>query len=197
MKKIEEQIAELRKLLHHYNHQYYVLDNPTIPDAEYDRLLHELIALETEHPELVRADSPTQRVGAKPLDLFEKIEHTTPMLSLSNAFNVEDLRDFDRRVRDGLQIETVDYVAELKIDGLAVSLRYQDGSFHQGATRGDGAIGEEITQNLKTIRSIPLSIAETNTIEVRGEVFMPKQSFLKLNENRQKQELDLFASTLR
>lgn len=194
MKKIEEQIAELRKLLHHYNHQYYVLDNPTIPDAEYDRLLHELIALETEHPELVRADSPTQRVGAKPLDLFEKVEHTTPMLSLSNAFNVEDLRDFDHRVRDGLGLETVDYVAELKIDGLAVSLRYQDGSFHQGATRGDGAIGEEITQNLKTIRSIPLSIAETNTIEVRGEVFMPKQSFLRLNENRQKQELELFAN---
>jgi len=192
--KIEEQIKELRKLLHKYNHQYYVLDNPTVPDAEYDRLINKLIKLEADNPELIRPDSPTQRVGAKPLDLFEKVEHTTPMLSLSNAFNVEDLRDFDRRVRDGLGLDTVNYVAELKIDGLAVSLRYQDGLFTQGATRGDGTVGEEITQNLKTIRSIPLSIAETNTIEVRGEVFMPKQSFLKLNENRQKQELDLFAN---
>src|SRR5699024_4129335 len=130
--------------------------------------MNQLIELETEHPDLITADSPTQRVGAKPLDLFEKVEHSTPMLSLSNAFNVEDLRDFDRRVRDGLQLDTVDYVAELKIDGLAVSLRYQDGIFTQGATRGDGTVGEEITQNLKTIRSIPLSITEPNTIEVRG-----------------------------
>lgn len=192
--KIEDQIKELRKLLHLYSHQYYVLDNPTVPDAEYDRLMNQLIELETEHPDLITADSPTQRVGAKPLDLFEKVEHSTPMLSLSNAFNVEDLRDFDRRVRDGLQLDTVDYVAELKIDGLAVSLRYQDGIFTQGATRGDGTVGEEITQNLKTIRSIPLSITEPNTIEVRGEVFMPKQSFLKLNENRQSLALDLFAN---
>lgn len=194
MSQIEKKINELRKQLHHYNHQYYVLDNPSVPDAEYDRLMNELIKLEEAHPELITPDSPTQRVGAKPLDVFEKVEHTTPMLSLANAFDVQDLRDFDRRIRESLSVEQVEYVAELKIDGLAVSLRYQDGVFVQGATRGDGSVGEDITQNLRTVRSIPLAINETNPIEVRGEVFMPKQSFLKLNEKRQEQELDLFAN---
>ena len=194
MAKVAEQINQLKKLLHQYNHQYYVLDNPIVPDSEYDRLMQELIGLETEHPELITSDSPSQRVGGTPLSGFTKIEHTSPMLSLANAFNDQDLRDFDRRIREGLGIETIDYVAELKIDGLAVSLRYQDGKFYQGATRGDGTIGEEITHNLKTIRSIPLTIDEPNTIEVRGEVFMPKKSFLKLNETREKQELDLFAN---
>ncbi|NMA91116.1 MAG: NAD-dependent DNA ligase LigA, partial [Amphibacillus sp.] len=185
MSQIEKKINELRKQLQHYNHQYYVLDNPSVPDAEYDRLMNELIKLEEAHPELITPDSPTQRVGAKPLDVFEKVEHTTPMLSLANAFDVQDLRDFDRRIRESLSVEQVEYVAELKIDGLAVSLRYQDGVFVQGATRGDGSVGEDITQNLRTVRSIPLAINETNPIEVRGEVFMPKQSFLKLNEKRQ------------
>src|SRR5690625_2170962 len=156
--------------------------------------MNRLIEIETEHPDLITPDSPSQRVGGEPLDRFVKVEHSTPMLSLANAFNEQDLRDFDRRIRETLELETVDYVAELKIDGLAVSLRYQDGSFVQGATRGDGTIGEEITQNLRTIRSIPLSIDEKNTIEVRAEVFMPKKSFLTLNERREKEELDLFAN---
>ena len=194
MTKIAEEVKKLRQLLQKYNHEYYVLDNPSVPDAEYDRLMNRLIEIETEHPDLITPDSPSQRVGGEPLDRFVKVEHSTPMLSLANAFNEQDLRDFDRRIRETLELETVDYVAELKIDGLAVSLRYQDGSFVQGATRGDGTIGEEITQNLRTIRSIPLSIDEKNTIEVRAEVFMPKKSFLTLNERREKEELDLFAN---
>src|SRR5690625_470966 len=156
--------------------------------------MNRLIEIETEHPDLTTPDSPSLRVGGEPLDRFVKVEHSTPMLSLANAFNEQDLRDFDRRIRETLELEIVDYVAELKIDGLAVSLRYQDGSFVQGATRGDGTIGEEITQNLRTIRRIPLSIDEKNKIEVRAEVFMPKKSFLTLNERREKEELDLFAN---
>ncbi|WP_456276914.1 NAD-dependent DNA ligase LigA [Bacillus sp. AK128] len=179
-------VEELRLLLHKWNYEYHVLDQPTVSDAEYDQALHELIRLEEENPSLQSADSPSQRVGGAPLSVFEKVEHTTPMLSLGNAFNEEDLRDFDRRVRQGVGNE-VAYVCELKIDGLAVSLRYEDGLFIQGATRGDGTIGEDITQNLKTIRSIPLRLSQSATIEVRGEAYMPKKSFMKLNE--QKEEL--------
>lgn len=191
---IEDKLNELRNELDYYNHQYYVLDKPVVPDAEYDRLMQELIKLEEEHPELITSDSPTQRIGGTPLDGFVKVEHTVPMLSLSNAFNDQDLHDFDRRVREGLEEDVIDYVCELKIDGLAVSLRYEDGLFDIGATRGDGSIGEEITQNLRTIRSIPLRIDEKNIIEVRGEAFMPKRSFIKLNEAREKADLDLFAN---
>lgn len=191
---LEEKLTDLRQLLHQYGYQYYVLDNPTVPDAEYDRLMNELTDLEAKHPELITPDSPSQRIGGRPLEGFVKVEHNVPMLSLANAFNQQDLREFDRRVREGLAIETVDYVCELKIDGLAVSLSYQDGLFQQGATRGDGSIGEDISQNLRTIRSIPLKIDEPNTIEVRGEAFMPKKSFIRLNKAREEQGLDLFAN---
>ncbi|MBM7662758.1 DNA ligase (NAD+) [Bacillus mesophilus] len=179
-------VKELRHLLHKWNHEYHVLDQPSVSDAEYDKALNELVRLEEENPSLQSEDSPSQRVGGAPLSVFEKVEHTTPMLSLGNAFNEEDLRDFDRRVRQGVGNE-VSYVAELKIDGLAVSLRYEDGLFIQGATRGDGSVGEDITQNLKTIRSIPLRLSKPVSIEVRGEAFMPKKSFISLNE--QKEEL--------
>jgi DNA ligase (NAD+) len=159
-------VEELHRLLNQYNYEYHVLDKPSVPDAEYDRLMQELIALEAEHPELKTKDSPSQRVGGEALDAFAKVEHRTPMLSLGNAFNEGDLRDFDRRVRQ--EVGDVKYVCELKIDGLAVSLRYEDGYFVQGATRGDGLIGEDITENLKTIRSLPLRLKENVTVEVRA-----------------------------
>jgi DNA ligase (NAD+) len=176
----EARIMELRDLLNQYNYEYHVLDKPTVPDAEYDRLLKELVELEEQHPELKTNDSPSERVGGAVLDSFKKVEHRTPMLSLGNAFNETDLRDFDRRVRQAVG-DDVSYVCELKIDGLAVSLRYENGLFVQGATRGDGSIGEDITANLKTIRSIPLRLHEPVTLEVRGEVFMSKKSFELLN----------------
>lgn len=138
-KKVEQRVKDLQNLLNQYNYEYHVLDQPSVPDAEYDQLLHELIALEEQHPELKTEDSPTHRVGGQVLDMFEKVEHRTPMLSLANAFNEQDLRDFDRRVRQAVG-ENISYVCELKIDGLAVSLRYEDGLFAIGATRGDGSL---------------------------------------------------------
>ncbi|MGR6117641.1 NAD-dependent DNA ligase LigA [Aeribacillus composti] len=178
----ENRVKELHKLLNQYNYEYHVLDNPSVPDAEYDRLMRELIELEEQYPELKTPDSPSQRVGGAVLDAFRKVEHRVPMLSLANAFNEQDLRDFDRRVRQA--VGDVEYVVELKIDGLAVSLRYENGLFVQGSTRGDGTTGEDITENLKTIRSIPLRLKKNLSIEVRGEAFMPKASFEKLNEER-------------
>lgn len=189
-----QRVKQLRDLLHQYNYEYHVLDNPSIPDAEYDKLLHELIALEEQFPQLRTVDSPTQRVGGEPLEGFQKVTHRVPMLSLSNAFNEQDLRDFDRRVRNGLQVDEVIYVCELKIDGLAVSLRYEDGVFVQGATRGDGTTGEDITHNLRTIKSIPLQIKDHSPMEVRGEAFMPQQAFLKLNEIKEKNGEEAFAN---
>ncbi|MGP4080067.1 NAD-dependent DNA ligase LigA [Pseudalkalibacillus sp. R45] len=186
-------IEELSNLLNQYNYEYHVLDKPSVPDAEYDQKLHELIKLEQEFPQFRAEDSPTQRVGGDPLDSFKKVEHRTPMLSLGNAFNEQDLRDFDRRVRDGVG-GRIQYVCELKIDGLAVSLLYENGRFVRGATRGDGTIGEDITNNLKTIRSIPLRLKEDATLEVRGEAFMPKPSFEKLNEAREKEGVEVFAN---
>jgi DNA ligase (NAD+) len=185
-------VEELHRLLNQYNYEYHVLDKPSVPDAEYDRLMQELIALEAEYPELKTKDSPSQRVGGEVLDAFAKVEHRTPMLSLGNAFNEGDLRDFDRRVRQ--EVGDVKYVCELKIDGLAVSLRYEDGYFVQGATRGDGLIGEDITENLKTIRSLPLRLKESVTLEVRGEAFMPKKSFEALNQQRSERGEELFAN---
>jgi DNA ligase (NAD+) len=185
-------VEELHRLLNQYNYEYHVLDKPSVPDAEYDRLMQELIALEAEYPELKTKDSPSQRVGGEALDAFAKVEHRTPMLSLGNAFNEGDLRDFDRRVRQ--EVGDVKYVCELKIDGLAVSLRYEDGYFVQGATRGDGLIGEDITENLKTIRSLPLRLKESVTLEVRGEAFMPKKSFEALNQQRSERGEELFAN---
>ncbi|WP_160724254.1 NAD-dependent DNA ligase LigA [Bacillus sp. USDA818B3_A] len=189
----ERNIEEIRSLLNQYGYEYYVLDNPSVPDAEYDRLMQELLELEDQFPELKTPDSPSVRVGGSVLAVFEKVEHRTPMLSLGNAFNEEDLRDFDRRVRQAAG-GNVSYVAELKIDGLAVSLRYENGLFLQGATRGDGTIGEDITANLKTINAIPLRLRENVSIEVRGEAYMPKRSFEALNQQRAERGEELFAN---
>ncbi|MGP4071825.1 NAD-dependent DNA ligase LigA [Piscibacillus sp. B03] len=187
-----KKIEELKDELHQYNYEYHVLDDPSVPDHVYDKKLHELIELETQFPDLLTDDSPSQRVGGEPLDKFVKVDHEVPMLSLGNAFGEEDLRDFDRRIRE--QVNNYRYVCELKIDGLAVSLTYEDGKFVRGATRGDGKTGEDITNNLKTIKSIPLKIKENETIEVRGEAYMPKRSFLALNEAREAEGLEVFAN---
>ena len=189
----EKRVAELQTLLNQYNYEYYVLDNPSVPDAEYDQKLRELIELEEKFPELKTPDSPTERVGGAVLDAFTKVEHKAPMLSLGNAFNEDEVRDFDRRVRQAIG-DDYSYVCELKIDGLAVSLTYEDGLFVRGATRGDGTTGEDITANLKTIKSIPLRINQPLTIEVRGEAFMPKRSFEKLNAARAEREEEPFAN---
>ncbi|MGG1291772.1 NAD-dependent DNA ligase LigA [Bacillus smithii] len=189
----EKRVRELHERLNQYSYEYYVLDQPTVPDAEYDRLMQELIEIENAFPELRTPDSPTQRVGGQPLEAFQKVRHDIPMLSLANAFGEGDLRDFDRRVRESLN-EEYSYVCELKIDGLAVSLTYENGVFVQGSTRGDGAIGEDITMNLRTIHSIPLRLKEPVSIEVRGEAFMPKKSFEKLNREREERGETLFAN---
>lgn len=189
----KEKVKELTKLLNQYGYEYYVLDQPSVSDAEYDQKLQELIQLETQFPEFIASDSPTQRVGGEPLEKFQKVEHRVPMLSLGNAFNEADLRDYNRRITQLLG-ESVVYICELKIDGLAISLTYENGEFVRGSTRGDGTIGEDITANLRTIRSIPLSIQEKEIIEIRGEAFMPQQSFLALNQFREKNNEELFAN---
>ncbi|MCY8491001.1 NAD-dependent DNA ligase LigA [Bacillus atrophaeus] len=184
---------DLRSTINQYSYEYYTLDEPSVPDSEYDKLMQELLDLEEEHPDLRTPDSPTQRVGGAVIDAFQKVRHGTPMLSLGNAFNAEDLRDFDRRVHQAVG-DDVAYNVELKIDGLAVSLRYEDGYFVRGATRGDGTTGEDITENLKTIRNIPLKMKRNLSIEVRGEAYMPKRSFEALNEERLKKEEEPFAN---
>ncbi|MFP5115472.1 NAD-dependent DNA ligase LigA [Bacillaceae bacterium C204] len=189
----EQRITEISSLLNQYGYEYYVLDKPSVPDAEYDKLMQELLELEEQFPQLKTADSPSVRVGGAVLDLFEKVEHRTPMLSLGNAFNEQDLRDFDRRIRQVVG-DDFSYVCELKIDGLAVSLRYEDGLFAQGATRGDGTIGEDITANIKTIKSVPLRLRENVSMEVRGEAYMPKRSFEALNQTREERGEELFAN---
>ncbi|MBM7646621.1 DNA ligase (NAD+) [Scopulibacillus daqui] len=190
---VKKKIDALRELLDQYSYEYYVLDKPSVPDSEYDRLLQELIHLEKEHPEFITEDSPTQRIGGEPLKAFKKVQHKVPMMSLANAFNEQDLREFDRRVRQGAG-DDVHYVCELKFDGLAVSLTYENGRFVQGATRGNGTIGEDITSNLKTIRSIPLKLKEPLSIEVRGEAYMPKRSFEVLNKKREENGEEPFAN---
>jgi DNA ligase (NAD+) len=189
----EKKAKDLQNLLNQYAYEYYVLDQPSVPDAEYDRLLRELIEIEEQFPELQTPDSPTQRVGGEILTMFNKVQHATPMLSLGNAFDEQDLRDFDRRVRQGVG-ENVAYVCELKIDGLAVSLIYEDGLLVRGATRGDGTTGEDITSNLKTIRSLPIRLKDQVSLEVRGEAFMPKKSFEALNKARKEREEEPFAN---
>jgi DNA ligase (NAD+) len=179
--------AKLRNLLDRYNHRYHALDDPEVPDAEYDRLMLELRALESEHPDLVTPDSPTMRVGAAPVAAFGAVRHRIPMLSLDNAFSDDDVLDFDRRVRErlGRGDDPVRYCAEPKLDGLAISALYTDGSFSQGATRGDGETGEDITQNLRTIKALPLKLRGSGVppvLEVRGEVFMPLAGFKRFNE---------------
>ncbi|MCF7926213.1 MAG: NAD-dependent DNA ligase LigA [Candidatus Izimaplasma sp.] len=178
----KKRIDELVELLKKYNYQYYVLDNPTVTDQEYDALLHELIQLEEKHPDLVRDDSPTKRVGSKILDKFEKVTHDQSMLSLSNAFNVEELRDFDEKIKK--HIDHPLYIVELKIDGLAGSIKYTNQQLVLGATRGNGVVGENITENIKTIRSLPLKIDYKDPLEVRGEVFMSNKAFKKANDAR-------------
>lgn len=177
-----ERLEEIKKLLNEYNYQYYVLDNPSVSDQEYDRLMQELQRIEMAHPEWITDDSPTQRVGGQVLDSFSKVTHKRMMLSLGNIFNEDELREFDNRVRE--VYPNVEYICELKIDGLSVSLVYKDGKLDYGATRGDGTIGENITHNVKTIKSIPLTISYQEEFEVRGEIYMPKKSFNKLNEQR-------------
>lgn len=191
--KAQDQIHALVELLNQYGYEYHVLDQPSVPDAEYDEKLRELQNLEQEFPEFITEESPTQRVGGEPLDAFKKVQHNVPLLSLGNAFNEQDLRDFARRAAGGTD-EPISFVCELKIDGLAISLLYEDGRFVRGATRGDGTTGEDITTNLRTIRSIPLTIKEKGTLEVRGEAFMPHKSFLALNEQREKNEEEPFAN---
>ncbi len=201
--------AELRQALARANHLYYDLDAPELSDAEYDRLFRELSDLEAAHPELLTPDSPTQRVGTSTADAviatggvpggpLGEVEHRVPMLSLANAFDADELRAFDARVRRGLGLADVEggpaYVAELKIDGLAISLRYEEGSFVLGATRGDGRTGEDVTANLRTIRAIPQQLPEPVTLEVRGEVYMPKAEFARINAEREEQGLPLYAN---
>ncbi|WP_274308266.1 NAD-dependent DNA ligase LigA [Solibacillus daqui] len=193
MNEIEQRIAELNKLLHEYGYAYYVEDKPLVEDSVYDQLLHELIALEEANPQFIYVDSPTQRVGGAVLEGFQKVTHQTAMLSLSNAFNEADLRDFDRKIAQAIG-SNYSYVCELKIDGLAISLRYENGVFVQGATRGDGSVGEDITANLKTIKAIPLRLKKPVTIEVRGEAYMPKKSFEQLNTRRIENGEELFAN---
>lgn len=191
---IRKKIEDLRKKINKYNYEYHVLDKPSVTDYQYDLLMKELIELEKKYPEFITSESPTQRVGGEPLSHFEKVEHKVPLLSLGNAFNEQDLYEFDRRVKQASLNEKINYMVELKIDGLAVSLTYENGTLIRGATRGDGTIGEDITQNLKTIRSLPLVLNNTATIEIRGEVFFPKKEFERINSKREKNGEALFAN---
>lgn len=190
---IQQRIEQLKEQLNRWSHEYYVEDKPTATDAEYDKAYHELLVLEKEHPEFVTADSPTQRVGGEVLEQFQKVTHTNPMLSLSNAFSKEDLEEFDARLRK-LTNRAIEYVCELKIDGLSIALTYQNGKLQLGATRGDGTTGEDVTGNVRTIKSVPLSLKEPWNVEVRGECYMPKKSFVALNESREEEGLEVFAN---
>lgn len=194
---VKQRIGELRSLINYHNYRYYVLDSPEISDEEYDELMRELSQLEAEHPELITPDSPTQRIGAPPVEEFGVVEHPEPLLSLGNAFSYEDLAAWHKRASNILGGSDFDLVCEPKIDGLAVALTYVDGLLVTGATRGDGYRGENITQNLKTIRSIPLSVSKEEApprFEVRGEVYIPREGFKKLNEERAREGLPLFAN---
>lgn len=194
LEQARQRVAELRRQIEHHNYLYYVKDSPEISDAEYDRLMQELRQLESRFPELITPNSPTQRVGGEPLPAFTRVRHRVPMLSLDNAYSESDLREFHLRVVQAAQGKDVNYVAELKIDGLAVSLTYEDGQLALGATRGNGTVGEDITANLKTIKSIPLVLRRPVSVTVRGEAYMPYTSFNKLNEARQKAGESLFAN---
>ncbi len=192
MQDVKKRVEKLHDLLNQYSYEYYVQDNPSVPDSEYDKLLHELIEIEEKYPEFKSTDSPTVRVGGEAQSSFEKVNHDTPMLSLGNAFNEEDLRKFDQRIRDS--IGEVEYMCELKIDGLAVSLKYENGRFVQGLTRGDGTTGEDITENLRTVHAIPLKIKEPLNFEVRGEAYMPRRSFIHLNNEKEQNGEQPFAN---
>ena len=192
MDKIKQRIDELIKILNKASYEYYVLDNPTITDQEYDSLMDELITLETNNPSLVRSDSPTVRIGGEVISEFKKVTHEIPMMSLGDIFNEEEIISFDEKIKK--VVSNPEYVCELKIDGLSVSLLYQNGKLIRGATRGDGTTGEDITHNVRTIKNVPLSLPMDIDIEVRGEIYMPKSSFIKLNEERSKKGEKEFAN---
>ncbi len=189
----QKRIEELINLINYHNEKYYNQDSPEIEDFEYDNLMKELIKLEEENPELKRNDSPSNRVGGKPLDKFEQVVHKIPMLSLSNAYSWEDLKDFDSRVREAVGSD-VEYVVEFKIDGLSVGLNYNNGIFESGATRGNGIVGENITKNLMTIKNIPLNIDEKGELTVRGEVYISKKDFEEINKIQEEQDQPLYAN---
>jgi DNA ligase (NAD+) len=201
-KDAEKKIGTLREKIRHNEYLYYVLDQPEISDAEFDKLMRQLKDLEAEHPELLRADSPTQRVGGKPREGFVKVRHSSPMLSLDNTYNEEELRDWERRVHELSGRKDVDYVCELKLDGMSLALIYEDGKLVRGITRGDGTVGEDVTLNVRTVRSVPLSIPKEKlnkvgipaNFEVRGELLMPTAAFKKVNEERERKGLATFAN---
>jgi DNA ligase (NAD+) len=201
-KDISKRIEALREKIRHHEHLYYVLDKPSISDAEFDLLMNELKQFETEDPSLITPDSPTQRVGGKPREGFVKVPHSSPMLSLDNTYNEEDLRNWERRVHELSGRKDIEYVCELKLDGMSLALRYEDGHLVHGITRGDGTTGEDVTLNVRTVRSVPLSIAKEKlqkagippNFEVRGELLMPLAAFKRMNEEREKQGLSVFAN---
>ena len=192
MDNIKQRIDELIKILNKAGYEYYTLNNPTITDQEYDSLMDELIKLETNNPSLVRSDSPTVRIGGEVISDFKKVTHTVPMMSLGDIFNEEEVRDFDEKIKK--VVKNPEYVCELKIDGLSVSLIYEKGKLVRGATRGDGTVGEDITHNVRTIKNVPLSLPKDIDIEVRGEIYMPNSSFERLNEERRKKGDKEFAN---
>ncbi len=201
-KDVEQRIEGLRERVRYHEHLYYVLDNPEISDTEFDKLMQQLQQLEAEHPTLITPDSPTQRVGGKPREGFVKVRHSSPMLSLDNTYNEEELRAWERRVHELTGRKDVDYVCELKLDGMSLSLGYDDGQLVRGITRGDGTVGEDVTLNVRTVRSVPLSIPKEKLkkagipadFEVRGELLMPLAAFKKMNEERETKGLSLFAN---
>ncbi|MDQ6700664.1 MAG: NAD-dependent DNA ligase LigA [Acidobacteriota bacterium] len=195
---VRREVEALRSAIRHHEHRYYVLDQPEISDAEYDRLMRDLQKLEEAHPDLVTPDSPTRRVGGKPREGFSKVPHSSPMLSLDNALDPGELREFDRRLRESLGSAEFRYVVELKMDGLSMAAHYRDGRFEQAVTRGDGTIGEDVTENARTIRSLPLAVSpnpsNARTFEVRGETVMNRASFERLNADREDRGLSRFAN---
>src|ERR1700729_1620522 len=196
----KKKIESFREKIRHHEYLYYVLDNPELTDADFDKLMNELKRIEAEHPELITPDSPTQRVGGKPREGFVKAKHSSPMLSLDNAYSEEELRDWERRVHELTGRTDLEYMCELKLDGMSLALRYSDGRLERGITRGDGSIGEDVTGNVRTVRSVPLVIAKDKLkragipaeFEVRGEMLMPLAAFRKLNEERASHGLATF-----
>src|SRR6516164_2918089 len=201
-KEIQKKIEALREKVRHHEYRYFVLDDPEISDYDFDQLVEHLKRLEAEHPELITPDSPTQRVGGKPREGVVKVAHSSPMLSLDNTYNEDELRDWERRVHELSGRKDVDYVCELKLDGMSLALVYEDAQLVRGVTRGDGSVGEDVTLNVRTVRSIPLIIAKERlkkadmplSFEVRGELLMPAAGFKKMNEDREAKGLSLFAN---
>ncbi|KPK78754.1 MAG: aromatic ring-opening dioxygenase LigA [candidate division Zixibacteria bacterium SM23_73] len=194
LKQATQKIKKLREEISHHEKKYYVDNDPQISDYEFDLLVKELEELEEEFPELITPESPTQRVGEQPLEGFVSVQHRTPMLSLDNCYSVEELREFEERIQKLLPSQKIEYVAELKIDGLGISIIYREGKFYQAVTRGDGLRGDDVTANVKTIRSLPLEISNPEEIEVRGEIYLPFESFEKINREREKKDEPLFAN---